>query len=118
MISDSSLSDLLRNLGFTETVVKRAIEELHGRPMPNTEWPPVDYTVHSLTNEQIDEAARYAARQADAAVERADIALSQLRQQMIEVRRVDEPLDSFDCSDDEDFDFLEWDDCYRWELNS
>ena len=120
MISDASLGDLLRNLGFTTTCVNRAIEELHGRPMPNAEYPPVDRAVYSITNEQIDEAAMYAARQANAAIERADIALDKLRQQMIEVRRIDERPDSSDCSGDEDgdFDFLEWDDCYRWELGS
>jgi len=118
MISDVSLGDLLRNLGFTATCVNRAIEELRGRSVPRDEHPPVDYTVYSLTDAQIDEAAMHAARLADAAIERADIALGRLKQQMIEVRRIDEPPDSSDCSDDKDFDYLELGDCYRWDLDS
>lgn len=69
MISNTSLINLLKSLGFSSTCVMRAVEELHGRPVPRTPWPPQDNTTRKstsrrgkpLTDREINEAAMYAA---------------------------------------------------------
>ena len=98
MITDASLAEVLRLLCPKATLssIDRAIEVLHngGLPISRVEWPPLNRKLYSFSDNEIREAAAYAAIDEIRRQARIDSSMRRKKPRAcIEVRRIDEMTD-------------------------